>query len=397
LKHGDNISESLVIATTILLFIKGYDSIVLRRIGVPTYAVKGRQAVLTCDFDLEGQALYSVKWYKSGLEFYRYIPGNKRPMTYYVRAGVRVDKKHSDERQVTLKDLSMKSTGRYRCEVSTEAPTFETVSSYGDMIVVVLPERGPRISGGRERYDVGDLVDVNCTSSNSKPAAQLQWLVNDQPADPRYYVRYPILNISSQSTTTSHRHSKTKDRGGGGSRHQGGTSDSDRVHTLHTTTLGLRFRVQKRHFFKGAPASLSDPDFKPGDYGLSHTGMTLKCTASINTHDWQKVPVPRPQGVRDGHGQGSHGEDLPSPMRRRDHRTTEDWTLTPEGTGRDRALATYSEDTRGFLSDYPAPESLEGDNWPYHDAAATISTQGYFFCLAIIVFTQLSYRNLISW
>ena len=51
--------------------ILGYDSIVLRRIGVPTYAVKGRQAVLTCDFDLEGQALYSVKWYKSGLEFYR--------------------------------------------------------------------------------------------------------------------------------------------------------------------------------------------------------------------------------------------------------------------------------------------------------------------------------------
>ena len=61
------------------------------------------------------------------------------------------------------------------------------------------------------------------------------------------------------------------------------------------------------------------------------------------------------QGVRDGHRRGSHGEDLPSPMRRRDHRTTEDWTLTPEGTGRDRALATYSEDTRGFLSDYPAP------------------------------------------
>ena len=47
--------------------------------------------------------------------------------------------------------------------------------------------------------------------------------------------------------------------------------------------------------FQGAPASLADPDFKPDDYGLSHTGMTLKCTASINTHDWQKVPVPRPQ------------------------------------------------------------------------------------------------------
>ena len=47
-----------------------------------------------------------------------------------------MDKERSNERQVTLNDLSMKSTGRYRCEVSTEAPSFDTVSSFGDMIVV---------------------------------------------------------------------------------------------------------------------------------------------------------------------------------------------------------------------------------------------------------------------
>ena len=64
-----------VTSSTTLIIIypfSGSDSIILRRIGVPTYAVKGKEAVLTCDFDLEGQALYSVKWYKNGQEFFRY-------------------------------------------------------------------------------------------------------------------------------------------------------------------------------------------------------------------------------------------------------------------------------------------------------------------------------------
>ena len=49
------------------------ESIVLRKVGVPAYAVQGKEAVLSCDYDLEGQDLYAVKWYKNGLEFYRYL------------------------------------------------------------------------------------------------------------------------------------------------------------------------------------------------------------------------------------------------------------------------------------------------------------------------------------
>ena len=49
------------------------ESIVLRKVGVPAYAVQGKEAVLSCDYDLEGQELYAVKWYKNGLEFYRYL------------------------------------------------------------------------------------------------------------------------------------------------------------------------------------------------------------------------------------------------------------------------------------------------------------------------------------
>lgn len=35
-----------------------------------------------------------------------------------------------------LDNVSLSTSGRYRCEVSGEAPSFQTVSDHGDMIVV---------------------------------------------------------------------------------------------------------------------------------------------------------------------------------------------------------------------------------------------------------------------
>ena len=42
----------------------------------------------------------------------------------------------------------------------------------------VLPKDGPKITGGKDRYSVGDTVNVNCTSKASKPAADIQWIIN---------------------------------------------------------------------------------------------------------------------------------------------------------------------------------------------------------------------------
>ena len=47
------------------------DAIRLLDVGVPSYAVRGKDVVLSCDYDLEGQELYAIKWYKNGQEFYR--------------------------------------------------------------------------------------------------------------------------------------------------------------------------------------------------------------------------------------------------------------------------------------------------------------------------------------
>ena len=38
---------------------------------VPEQVMLGEMATLHCIYDMEGEELYSVKWYKSGHEFFR--------------------------------------------------------------------------------------------------------------------------------------------------------------------------------------------------------------------------------------------------------------------------------------------------------------------------------------
>ena len=50
---------------------------------IPPHALKGHQAVLRCDYDMEGDDLYSVKWYFNQKEFYRFIPSDNPKVTIF--------------------------------------------------------------------------------------------------------------------------------------------------------------------------------------------------------------------------------------------------------------------------------------------------------------------------
>uniref|UniRef100_A0A182SY96 C2-set_2 domain-containing protein n=1 Tax=Anopheles maculatus TaxID=74869 RepID=A0A182SY96_9DIPT len=43
------------------------------------------------------------------------------------------------------------------------------------------PLEQPSVSGVQPRYRPGDILRANCTSHNSKPAANLTWTINDVP------------------------------------------------------------------------------------------------------------------------------------------------------------------------------------------------------------------------
>ncbi|OXU26137.1 hypothetical protein TSAR_003323 [Trichomalopsis sarcophagae] len=213
------------------------DGLRMMELVVPQHVARGNSVKLECNFNLDNVILYSVKWYKDGNEFYRYVPREQPPVLVFVLPGVTVDIHNSTERSVVLNSVNLMSSGRYRCEVSAEAPAFQTVSDHSDMLVVALPTEGPSITGraGRHRYQVSDVVRFNCTSAKSKPAAMLSWFINGDPVD-QSLLRGPY------------------------------TTEVDRE-GLETVVLGLEFRIRAKHF-------------KRGD-------MKIKCLATIATIYWK--------------------------------------------------------------------------------------------------------------
>ena len=66
------------------------------RFEVPSAVAKGQPVVLHCNYDLEGDELYSVKYYKDYVEFYRYLPNDEpRAAQKFKLKGAYVDVSYS--------------------------------------------------------------------------------------------------------------------------------------------------------------------------------------------------------------------------------------------------------------------------------------------------------------
>lgn len=52
---------------------------------------RGQHVVLRCMYDLEGAPLYSAKFYRGQLEFYRYTPGEFPNTKVFPFPGIHVD------------------------------------------------------------------------------------------------------------------------------------------------------------------------------------------------------------------------------------------------------------------------------------------------------------------
>ena len=84
----------LITAVYVILpsfFISGTLSLTLNTIDVPAHRVVGDKATLICQFDMEGDTLYSVKWYKNDHEFYRWVPNDRPKLQVFKTEGIQVD------------------------------------------------------------------------------------------------------------------------------------------------------------------------------------------------------------------------------------------------------------------------------------------------------------------
>lgn len=58
---------------------------------MPGAVKRGTNVVLQCRYDLEGDSLYSVKWYKGRREFFHYTPKEIPPVRTFPAQGVQIN------------------------------------------------------------------------------------------------------------------------------------------------------------------------------------------------------------------------------------------------------------------------------------------------------------------
>ncbi|XP_065567307.1 uncharacterized protein LOC136031546 isoform X2 [Artemia franciscana] len=205
---------------------------------VPSIVLKGKDALLECQYDLDDEGLYSIKWYKGNEEIFRFIPGEELlsdRIKGFNLPGVNIVMEESDKHKILLHNVNFDTAGRYRSEIVAEGPSFQTMSNAQHLSVVQIPSEDPIITGGQLRYSIGDIVDVNCTSKDSLPAANLTWYINGDPVDRSYLRQYPLEEVQETG--------------------------------LQSITLGLQFKVRQKHF--------------------KHGGLKIKCLATLAALYWR--------------------------------------------------------------------------------------------------------------
>ncbi|XP_055699185.1 uncharacterized protein LOC129799383 [Phlebotomus papatasi] len=171
---------------------------------VRKYVEKGSSVTLRCDHNVKPEILYKVTWLKGGNKIFEYINGRNPPFRNFTIQGGLIDWKASNERQVTLKDVDFEASGLYYCEVSTDTPIF-TKPSQDEQVHVILPQTGPpRISFSKRQFFIGENLVANCTTSKSRPAPHITWLINGKKVDDKH-IRTFFPYASSSGGKNTHR------------------------------------------------------------------------------------------------------------------------------------------------------------------------------------------------
>ncbi|CAL4108276.1 unnamed protein product [Meganyctiphanes norvegica] len=176
----------------LLIFMPGGLSVKILEVKVPRKAQMHSDVRLECRFDLEGAELYSLTWWRGPDQFYQYSPSQKEKLVVHNTSGIFVDETRSGGSEVQLLSLSRASSGKYKCEVLADYPSFEKDSKYATMEVVDVPSGPPMIQVGRQppsTYVPGELLTANCTSPGAVPPPLLLWYINGEKVYPQPLTR----------------------------------------------------------------------------------------------------------------------------------------------------------------------------------------------------------------
>ncbi|XP_068229242.1 uncharacterized protein [Palaemon carinicauda] len=184
------------LALALFLVVQGVtEGIRVTKVLVPDSLVVGDSAWLDCGFEEEDDHVYTLKWYLGLHEFYRWTPADtQEDKIFPLPSAFEIDLEHSRRGRVRVLNVTLAATGNFRCEISGEAPFFRTSFGTATLTIVDPPDSKPAITGIKTQYKLRDIVDVNCTSFNAKPAPEITFYIDNELAEPAWVMSYPPVN-----------------------------------------------------------------------------------------------------------------------------------------------------------------------------------------------------------
>ncbi|XP_055382268.1 uncharacterized protein LOC129612600 [Condylostylus longicornis] len=168
-----------MLGSTTMSFVNGGALRNVKLIIEPSLVERGNHAIFKCMYDIQGASLYSVKFYRGQLEFYRFTPDELPGYKVFPYPGFHVDISMSNVSQVVLRNIGFNLSGNFSCEVTADAPSFSTATALAFMQVAVLPKGHPIIWTDQNHYEPGDILRGNCTCPPSRPKAVLTFTLNN--------------------------------------------------------------------------------------------------------------------------------------------------------------------------------------------------------------------------
>ncbi|XP_017775496.1 PREDICTED: uncharacterized protein LOC108561891 [Nicrophorus vespilloides] len=168
----------------LILLFHGADGLKSLIIRVPQVVKSGDTVTLSCNYDLEEVALYTIKWYRNDVEFYRFVPKESPPSRAFTMPHIHVDIAKSGPTEVTLRGVRKELSGDYKCEVSADAPLFHTEIKMAHMTIIEVPSGSPSLEIEPKKVEVGKRIVAMCSTTGSTPAANITWYINDELVTP---------------------------------------------------------------------------------------------------------------------------------------------------------------------------------------------------------------------
>ncbi|KAH8310893.1 hypothetical protein KR044_003384 [Drosophila immigrans] len=239
----------------------------------PPAVRRGQSVVLRCEYQLDGAPLYSIKFYRGQLEFYRFTPGEYPHTKVFQYPGIKVDESSSNATLVHIRNVSFGLSGNFSCEVTADAPLYSTATAYAQMQVVEFPEKRPQLFTEITRYEPGDVLRANCSTPPSRPRAELRFTINHMP-------------VSTEET----QYIRTVDN-------------------LIASRLSLKLQLQAVHFVATTTTANSNGNINGNTHGRvanvhmtnalvnGKGGLMLRCTAQIGDlyQEYKEIELGSPQ------------------------------------------------------------------------------------------------------